>query len=45
VEIEENKELYRLLSLVDMIREGRTRERNLASDMLAKRIGLATGND
>jgi hypothetical protein len=45
VEKEENKELYRLLSLVDMIREGRTRERNLASDMLAKRIGLATGND
>jgi hypothetical protein len=44
VEKEENKDLYSMLSLVDMIREGRARERNLASDMISKRIDMASGN-
>ncbi len=38
IEKAENKELYVLLSLVDIIREGRARERNLASDLLTKKI-------
>lgn len=44
VEKEENKELYSMLSLVDMIREGRARERKLASDVIAKKIDLASNN-
>lgn len=37
-----NPALYELLALVDAIREGRARERNLAVSMLEERIG---GND
>lgn len=44
VEKEENKDLYCMLSLVDMIRDGRARERNLASDAISKRIDMASGN-
>lgn len=44
IEKEENKELYSMLSLVDMIREGRARERILASEVIAKRIDIASSN-
>lgn len=44
IENEENKELYLMLSLVDMIREGRARERNLASDVIAKKIASAASD-
>jgi len=40
VEKEENQELYILLALVDMVREGRARERNLASGVLSKKLEL-----
>ncbi len=44
VEKEENRELYILLSLVDMIREGRARDRNLASEVISKRIASASSD-
>jgi hypothetical protein len=36
IEREENRELYTLLSLVDLIRDGRARERNMATDVVQK---------
>lgn len=44
VEKEENNDLYCMLSLVDMIREGRARERKLASDEISKKIDMASNN-
>jgi|SRR5690606_12455528 len=44
VEREENKDLYAMLSLVDMIREGRTRERSLAAGVIAEKIEKASGD-
>jgi hypothetical protein len=37
-----DQKLYELLALVDAIRDGRTRERNLAISELTKRLGLAS---
>lgn len=45
VEREENKGLYTMLALVDVIREGRMRERNLASDAITRQIEIASSND
>jgi hypothetical protein len=36
IEKHENRELYTLLSLIDMIREGRVREKNIATEAVAK---------
>ena len=36
IEKPENRELYTLLSLFDMIREGRVREKNITSDAVSK---------
>lgn len=44
IDKEENKDLYSMLSLVDMIREGRARERSLAAEVIAKRIEMASGD-
>ncbi|MEO7425393.1 MAG: hypothetical protein ABI036_09415 [Fibrobacteria bacterium] len=41
-EREENKDLYAFLSLVDMIRDGRVRERNLASQVVSKKLDMAS---
>lgn len=41
-EKEENKDLYSLLSLVDMIRDGRVREKNLASQLVSKKLDMAS---
>ena len=39
---EENPELYRLLTLIDSLRVGRARERNLAASMLRGRLEEAS---
>lgn len=44
VEKEENRELYSLLSLVDMIRKGGARERSLASEVIVKKMEMASNN-
>lgn len=45
VEREENKKLYTMLALVDVIREGRLREKNLASAAITRLLETASGND
>ncbi|PLX72293.1 MAG: hypothetical protein C0614_13955, partial [Desulfuromonas sp.] len=37
-----DQKLYELLALVDAIRDGRKRERNLAISELSKRLGIAS---
>lgn len=44
IEREENRELYTLLALVDVIREGRPRERKAAVDVLGKKMKEAEFN-
>jgi hypothetical protein len=37
-----DQKLYELLALVDAIRDGRARERNLAISELTRRLGIAS---
>lgn len=40
--IQKDDELYALLALVDAIRLGQPRERNLATEMIQQRLGVIT---
>lgn len=41
--VRKDPELYALLALIDCIRLGQARERNLAAELLAKRLGISNG--